>query len=73
VNLEYPRRRVRIAVELPPGAAGPAAVFIDPATKDEAALDITTENGRVTLEIPNLGEFGVACVRLAFAEVQDAP
>jgi hypothetical protein len=44
-----------------------------PATKDEAALDITTENGRVTLEIPNLGEFGVACVRLAFAEVQDAP
>jgi len=68
VNLEYPRRRVRVEVELPPSPSDPSAVLVDAATKEEAPVRITSDNRRVTLEIPELGEFGVACVRLAFSE-----
>ena len=66
VNMEYPRHRVRIEVQLPPSASDPAVVLVDPATKDEVPVAVTSENGRVAFEIPELGEFGVACVRLAF-------
>jgi hypothetical protein len=67
VNTEYPQRGLPVAVELPDGARADGVRMIEPATGEETELALEEDAGLARFRAPELGEFGVACFRLALA------
>ncbi len=64
VNIEFPQREVPVTVELPAGVGAKDAMEIDPGTLAQRELQLAQRDGKASLIVPGLAEFGVTVIRL---------
>jgi hypothetical protein len=64
VNLEYPQSDLPVAVEIPTGLRAARVVQVDPASKDERALEFAQDGVVASFLAPAIGEFGVTAIRV---------